>query len=431
MISIGGIIGAGIFVGSGAAIEVAGPGVLVSYALCGLLIFVIMRMLGEMAVARPGVGSFAGYAALALGSWAGFVSGWLYCYFWVVTIAIEAIAGAKIMGLVVPVPMWLGAAALILLMALVNLLSVRVYGEFEFWFAALKLATIVGFIGVGLGWIVLAGPGVAGAWHHVVAHGGVFPMGWQSVFTAVPVVIFSMMGSEVATIAAAETDDPAGNVVRAGRTVSLRILVFYVGAVGVIVAILPWNLVVPGLSPFTQALTRINFPAAGLLMTVVVFTAIVSCLNSAIYITSRMLFELAGRGDAPARLGLVTSRRVPRAAILAGCGLGLVVAMGSVVSPGRIFVFLLQSSGAIILLVYLLIVLAEMALRRQLEAAGAVLTVRVWAFPYASLAAAGGILGVLALMAATPGLRVQVGLGLLGFAVAWLAWRLRRVPAPV
>ena len=424
MISIGGIIGAGIFVGSGAAIAVAGPAVVLSYALCGGLIFVIMRMLGEMAVARPGVGSFSGYAALGLGPWAGFVSGWLYVYFWATTIAIEAIAGAKILGTVVAVPVWAGAVGLIGLMTLVNLLSVRAYGEFEFWFAALKLATIIVFIGVGLGWVAWAGPGLA--WRHVVAHGGVFPLGWGAVFTAIPVVIFSMMGSEVATIAAAETDDPAGNVVRAGRSVSLRILVFYVGAVGVIVAILPWHRVVPGLSPFTQALRAIHVPAAGLVMNAVVFTAILSCLNSAIYVTSRMLFEMAGRGDAPALVGRVTALRVPRAAILAACGFGVAVAMGSVISPNGIFVFLLQSSGAIILLVYLLIALAEIGLRRRLKAAGAVPSVRVWLFPYVSLAAVGGIVGVLALMAATPGLRVQVLLGLAGFGVALGMFRLRR-----
>ncbi len=424
MISIGGIIGAGIFVGSGAAIAVAGPAVLLSYALCGLLIFVIMRMLGEMAVARPGVGSFAGYAALGLGDWAGFVSGWLYVYFWATTIAIEAIAGAKILGTVVAVPVWLAATGLIGLMMLVNLLSVRAYGEFEFWFAALKLATIIGFIGVGAAWIFWAGPRLA--WAHVVAHGGVFPLGWGAVFTAIPVVIFSMMGSEVATIAAAETEDPAGNVVRAGRTVSLRIMVFYIGAVGVIVAILPWRRVTPGLSPFTQALSAIHVPAAGLVMTWVVFTAILSCLNSAIYVTSRMLFEMAGRGDAPAGLAQVTARRVPRVALLAGCGFGLVVAMGSVFSPNGIFVFLLQSSGSIILLVYLLIALGEIGLRRRLTRAGAVLKLRVWAFPYVSLAAVGGILGVLGLMAATPGLRVQVALGLAGFGVALAGYGVRR-----
>ncbi len=424
MISIGGIIGAGIFVGSGAAIAVAGPAVLLSYALCGGLIFVIMRMLGEMAVARPGVGSFSGYAALGLGDWAGFVSGWLYVYFWATTIAIEAIAGAKILGTVVAVPVWLAAPGLIGLMTLVNLLSVRAYGEFEFWFAALKLATIIGFIGVGLGWICWAGPGLA--WRHVVAHGGVFPLGWGAVFTAIPVVIFSMMGSEVATIAAAETEDPAGNVVRAGRTVSLRIMVFYVGAVGVIVSIVPWHRVVPGLSPFTQALSAIHVPAAGLVMNWVVFTAILSCLNSAIYVTSRMLFEMARRGDGPAALGGLTGRHVPWVAILAGCGFGVLVALGSVFSPNGIFVFLLQSSGSIILLVYLLIALAEIGLRRRLTRAGVTLRVRVWAFPYVSLACVGGILAVLGLMAATPGLRVQVALGLAGFGVALAAFWLRR-----
>ncbi|MDE8343955.1 MAG: amino acid permease, partial [Acidocella sp.] len=220
-------------------------------------------------------------------------------------------------------------------------------------------------------------------------------------------------------------------VVRAGQTVSLRILVFYVGAVGVIVAILPWRAVVPGVSPFAQVLQRMGFSAAGVLMTVVVFTAIVSCLNSAIYVTSRMLFELARRGDAPARFGRLNRAQVPWAAIMAGCGLGAAVVATSMFSPNGIFVFLLQSSGAIILLVYMLIGLAELGLRRRLMAAGTVVTVRVWGFPYVSLAAVGGIMAVLGLMVATPGLRVQVALGVGGFGVAWLAYGIRRRYQPV
>jgi L-asparagine transporter-like permease len=426
MISLGGIIGAGIFVGSSAAINIAGPAVLFTYALCGGLVFVIMRMLGEMAVSRPGLGSFTAYTALGLGPWAGFVTGWLYFYFWIITIAVEALAGAKILEPFIPAPVWVTSAGLIALMTGVNLMSVRTYGECEFWFATGKVATILAFIGIGLLYIFVSGPGVPQLLHNFTAHGGLFPTGWPTVFTAIPVVIFSMMGSEVATIAAAETEHPARNVVRAGRTVSLRILFFYVGSMAVIAAVLPWDQVVPGYSPFTAAFSRMRFPHADLLMSAVVFTAVVSCLNSAIYVTSRMLFEMAQRGDAPARFGHISASRVPRLAILAGSFAGFAVVVSSILSPGGIFVFLLQSSGAIILSVYLLIALAEISLRKRKEAAGETLAVKVWLFPYISYTLVGGILAVFVLMAVTPAQMLQVALSTLTFVCATLAYFLRR-----
>jgi len=426
MISLGGIIGAGIFVGSSAAIHIAGPSVLFSYMICGALVFVIMRMLGEMAVARPGVGSFTGYAALGLGPWAGFVSGWLYFYFWVVTIAVEAMAGAKILSDLVPLPEWAWSCVLIAAMTSVNLMSVRAYGEFEFWFAALKVLTITGFILLGAGWIVGFGPGLGAIHTTFEAHGGLFPLGIGMVFAAIPTVIFSMMGSEVATIAACETEDPAGNVVRAARTVTLRILFFYLGSIAVIVTIVPWDRIIPPHSPFVSAMEAIHVPGAAAFITAVVFTAVVSCLNSAVYVTSRMLFEMAGRGDAPALFARVSGSRVPALAILAAAVCGVLVVATSIVSPDRVFVFLLQSSGAIILSVYLLIALAQIALRRRLEAAGEVLAVKVWLFPWVSYVLVGGILAVLAMMALIPDQAVQVGLCALMFVAALVGYWVRR-----
>ena len=426
MISLGGIIGAGIFVGSSAAIHIAGPAVLFTYAMCGTLVFVIMRMLGEMAVAQPGIGTFTGYAKLGLGPWAGFVAGWLYFYFWVVTIAVEAIAGANMLAPFVAAPVWVLAFALVVLTTLINLMSVRAYGEVEFWFAGLKVATIVGFILLGAGFIFGFGPGVGSIASTFHAHGGMFPLGVGTVFTAIPVVIFSMMGSEVATIAAVETEHPAQNVVRAGRTVTLRILFFYLGSIAVIVSIVPWDQVVPGHSPFADVMARIHVPGAAAFMGVVVFTAVASCLNSAIYVTSRMLHEMAERGDAPAIFAKVSGRRVPAVAIAVSSIAGLAVVLTSIVSPDKVFVFLLQSSGAIILSVYMLIALAQIALRRRLQAQGVLLSVKVWLFPWISYALVAGIVAVLALMAATPDQRVQVGLCAALFAGAVAAYALRR-----
>lgn len=429
MISLGGIIGAGIFVGSSAAINIAGPSVIFTYMLCGLLVYTIMRMLGEMAMSQPGVGTFTGYATLGLGPWAGFTSAWLYFYFWIVTIAIEAIAGANILLPIIHGPIWAISSALIFLAMMVNLLSVRLYGEFEFWFAALKVATIVGFVLLGLGWIIVFGPGTSQIISSFQASGGLFPLGAKAVFSAVPVVMFSMMGGEVATIAAVETEDPARNVVRAGRTVTLRILFFYVGSIGIIMTIVPWSTVIPGNSPFTQTLTIIGVPGVTAFMTVVIFTAIASCLNSATYITSRMLFEMAGRGDSPAMFRQISKNQVPSKAIVTASVLGFLVVLSSIISPKGVFVFLIQSSGAIILLVYLIIAASQIALRRRLENAGRALQVKVWLFPWVSYACIIGIILIFILMAEMSEQLRQVSLSVGMFAATVMVYFLWKKPS--
>jgi GABA permease len=430
MISFGGIIGAGLFVGSSAAINIAGPSVMISYALSGVLVFLIMRMLGEMAVARPGVGSFAEYAALSLGHWAGFMTGWLYWYFWVITVGVETIAGANLLhqmlGSALAAPTWLIGLVLISVMTATNLFSVRAYAEFEFWFASLKVGAIAVFIVVGLAYIFGFGPGLAATGQVLTSHGGLFPKGLAAPFAAIPVVIFSMMGSEVATIAAAETEKPAENVARAGRTVSLRILVFYVLSIGVIVSVLPWDSLKPGFSPFTATLQAIHIPGAALVMSVVAVTAVLSCLNSGLYITSRMLYELACRGDAPAMFAATSSSRVPRAGILFGTAAGFLAALAEILSPGQVFLFLVDTSGAIILFIYMLIALGEIRLRQSLEARGEVVTLRMWLFPWLSYAVVGGIAAVLASMAFVPDQRIQIALSTLSVVVIIAAFAIRR-----
>jgi GABA permease len=427
LISLGGIIGAGLFVGSGAAIAMAGPSVLISYALSGLLVFLIMRMLGEMAVAKPGIGTFAEYAALGLGPWARFLTGWLYWYFWVITVGVETIAGATLLQHWVAAPVWLIGLALIVVMTATNLLSVRTYGEFEFWFASLKVAAIAVFIVLGLGYLVAFGPGPQAALHQLLGHGGFFPKGIGAPLVAVPVVIFSMMGSEVATIAAAETAEPARNVTRAARTVSLRILAFYVASIAIIVSAAPWDSVVPGDSPFTRTLEIMNIPGAAAAMSVIAVTAVLSCLNSGLYITSRMLHELARRGDAPRLFAATSARRVPRLGILFGTAAGFGAALASIVSPNGVFLFLINTSGAIILFIYAVIALGEIRLRRRLERQGERLQLRMWLFPWLSYAVIAGIGAVLALMAFTPGQTVQLALSGFSVVVALLALAVRRI----
>jgi GABA permease len=435
MIALGGIIGAGIFVGSSAAINIAGPGVVLSYALGGMLVFFIMRMLGEMAHAKPGLGSFAEYAALGLGRWAAFMTGWLYWYFWVITVGVETIAGAKLLqpwlhnsGLELPI--WEIGLVLVSMMTATNLFSVRTYGELEFWFALLKVASITVFILLGIAFLAFFGPTLAHTYQTVTGDGGVFPNGLQTVLTAIPIVIFSMMGSEVATIAAVESTQPAKNIARAVRTVALRILIFYVLSITVVIAIVPWRTLPIGFSPFIVALNAMHIPGAAPVMAVIVLTAVLSCLNSGIYITSRMLHELARIGDAPKSFAATAGNRVPRLGIILGSAVGFLAATASIVSPNGVFLFLINTSGAIILIIYMIIALGEIRLRHRLEAEGLQLSLKMWLFPWLSWGVVAGIGVVLVLMAITPDLRKQLFWSTVSVAIVGIAYVIRQRIAP-
>src|SRR5271163_2244010 len=222
MIALGGVIGAGLFVGSGVVIKDTGPAAFLTYAICGVLIILVMRMLGEMAAANPSTGSFADYAADALGGWAGFSVGWLYWYFWVIVVGFEAIAGGAVISYWIHAPLWLLSLILMVGMTATNLFSVAAFGEFEFWFAGVKVAAIVVFLALGSLFVLGAWPRHGIDFSNLTSHGGFFPHGVGTVFAAISVVISAMVGAEVATIAAAETADPERAVARATRSVVVR-----------------------------------------------------------------------------------------------------------------------------------------------------------------------------------------------------------------
>src|SRR6201997_109634 len=352
MIAIGGVIGGGLFVGSGVVIGSTGPGVFLTYILSGVLIILVMRMLAEMAVAKPSTGSFADYSRDALGNWAGFSVGWLYWYFWVIVVGFEAIAGAKIVQYWIGLPLWLSALIFMILMTATNLLSVSSYGEFEFWFAGIKVAAIVVFIALGSLFVLGLWPHKSTDISNLWTHGGFMPMGIGAITVGIVTVIFSMVGPEITTIAAAESADPQRAVARAANSVIMRILLFYVCAVFLLVTIMPWNDKSVAASPFVAAFTKMGIPYADHLMNVVVLTAVLSCLNSGMYTASRMLFVLAARQEAPLALVRLTRRGVPAAAILASSIFGFLCVVAAAISPDLIFNFLMNSAGSIALFVY-------------------------------------------------------------------------------
>ncbi|WP_067833439.1 amino acid permease [Actinomadura kijaniata] len=427
MLAIGGAVGAGLFVGSGNVIRTAGPAAILSYAAAGLLVLFVLRALGEMVVARPVAGSLAEYARMALGPAAGFTIGWLYWYLYVILVGAEAVAGAAILASWIDLPQWLLAAALLLVMTAVNLVSVRSFGEFEFWFASIKVVAILVFALLGVLYLLGLWPDAPGGLGNLTGHGGLAPNGVTSVFTAIVAVMFAFGGTEIVTIAAAESDEPGPAVARATNNVLYRVGLFYVLSIFLVVAILPWNDAHVLESPFVSALDTMGIPAAGTIMQAIILTAVLSVLNSAIYVSSRMLYVLTRDGDAPAGLVKLNRNGVPVRAILLGTVAAWGAVVASYVSPDEVFKFLMNSIGVILAFVYLAIMLSQLRLRARLRREDpASLTYRMWAFPYLSWLTVAALLAVLVSMALMPGQRSQLAASLVSLAVVAALYPLRR-----
>src|ERR1700735_1158665 len=432
MISISGIIGAGLFVSTSTSIMAGAPASFISYAICGLLILLVMRMLAEMATALPHVRSFTEFARAGLGEGAGFVVGWLYWYFWVLVVPVEAIAGAKILQSWIPFsPLQIGLG-LMTVMTGVNLMSARSYAEFEFWFASIKVAAILVFVVIAasfaFGWTAPSGPTFA----NLVNYGGFTPSGWIAVIGAAPTVFFAMTGAEITTVAAAESAQPGRAIAKMTTTVIWRILIFYVVSVFLIVSVVPWNTVRSGESPFTLALNTMHVPGASIIMSVIILTAVLSCLNSAFYVSSRVLFILAERGDAPQSLVKLNKRRVPVVSVLIGAAAGFLGIIAATEAPQKVFDFLLSSSGALIVFVYMITAAAQVALRRRRERNGeAKPAVSMWLFPYLSYATIACMAAVLIAMAFHPGQRQDFNASCITLGVAVVAYLIvRRLRQP-
>ncbi|MGI5140013.1 MULTISPECIES: amino acid permease [unclassified Streptomyces] len=404
MIAIGGVIGAGLFVGSSSGIATAGPGILLSYALVGTLVVLVMRMLGEMSAANPTSGSFSAHADRALGRWAGFSIGWLYWFFWVVVLAVEATAGAKILADWIPaVPQWGWALIVMAVLTATNLVSVGSYGEFEFWFAGIKVVAIGAFIVIGALAIFGVLPGVhsdQASFGNLTGHGGFLPNGPGTILTGVLLVVFSFMGSEIATLAAGESEDPRRAVTKSTNSIIWRIAVFYLGSILVVVSLVPWNdPAIAKKGSYVAALDSLGIAHAGQIMNFIVLTSVLSCLNSGLYTASRMAFSLGQRGDAPKAFARTTGRGVPMTAIVVSVLFGFLAVFFNYKYPDSVFLFLVNSSGAVALFVWLVICFSQLRMRKIIQReAPEKLIVKMWLYPYLTWAAAAVIVFVLGYM---------------------------------
>ncbi|MEU9989738.1 amino acid permease [Streptomyces sp. NPDC048045] len=432
MIALGGVIGAGLFVGSGAGIAAAGPSIVIAYAVSGLLVMLVMRMLGEMSAAYPSSGSFSAHAERAMGPWAGFTAGWSFWVLLCTAVGLEGMGAASIVqGWLPGTPQWMWVALFMVVFCGANLAAVKNFGEFEFWFAALKVGAISLFL--ILGGLAIAGvlPGTdsPGA-SNLTGQGGFLPNGSEGLVIGLLASVFAYGGLETVTIAAAESENPVKGVAIAVRTAMWRIALFYIGSMAVIVTLVPWDdksVVTDG--PYVAALKQIGIPGADQLMNVVILVALLSAMNANIYGSSRIAYSLVERGQGPKVLAKV-SGGVPRVAVLTSCVLGFVCVMLSYWRPDDIFKWLLNMIGAVILVVWIFIAVSQLLLRRRIEReTPEKLVVRMWAFPVLTWVALAGMAAIFVLMAREPDTRVQLcstgGMTLLLAAVGYARQRVR------
>ncbi|MDX2593394.1 MULTISPECIES: amino acid permease [Streptomyces] len=408
MIALGGVIGSGLFVGSGAGIAAAGPSIVVAFALSGLLVMLVMRMLGEMSAAYPSSGSFSAHAERAIGPWAGFAAGWSFWVLLCTAVGMEGIGAAKIVqGWLPGTPQWMWVALFMVVFCGTNLAAVKSFGEFEFWFAALKVGAISLFL-------VLGALAVAGVLPGTDSPGAsnltdFLPHGSEGLVIGLLASVFAYGGLETVTIAAAESEDPVRGVANAVRTAMWRIALFYVGSMAVVVTLVPWDskeIVTKG--PYVAALDHLGIPGAGQLMNVVVLVALLSAMNANTYGSSRIAHSLVRRGMGPKALAKV-SGGVPRVAVLVSSAFGFACVLLSYWRPDDVFAWLLNMIGAVILVVWIFIAVSQLVLRRRMERDPAQRpAVRMWGFPWLTWVALAGMAAIFVLMARQPDTRVQL-----------------------
>ncbi len=415
LMSLGAAIGVGLFLGSATAIKTAGPGILLGYAFSGMIMFFIMRALGEVAIQKPVAGSFSAYARDYLGQLAGFITGWNYWFLWVVTCMAEITAVGIYMEYWFPaIPRWIWALAALVMMTAVNVITVKAYGELEFWFALIKIVTIVAMILVGAGMIIfgLGNGGIATGISNLWNHGGFFPNGIKGVLLSLQMVMFAYLGIEMIGVTAGEVKNPQKSLARAIDTVFWRILIFYVGALFVIMAIYPWEEIGTKGSPFVLTFKQIGIQSAAGIINFVVLTAALSSCNSGIFSTARMLFNLAEYGEAPKRFGKVTKTGVPGFAVLASAAALLIGVLLNYIVPAKVFTWVTSIATFGAIWTWGIILLTQLRYRKTLKPRDVMaLKYKMPLFPYSSYIALAFLVFVVALMAFSPDTRIALIIG--------------------
>ncbi len=402
MMGLGSAIGAGLFLGTGVGIAAAGPAVLIAYVIAGFITVCFMQMLAEMVAARPSSGTFSTYAEQAFGRWAGFAIGWLYWFMMIMIMAVEITGASAIVGQWFGISPWIPALVAIAFFTVINFAAVKNFGEFEFWFALIKVLVIVAFLGIGVAlWLgLLPSGGFVGLSN--VSEVGFMPHGWAGVATALLAVAFAFGGIELVTVAAAESEDPEAGVHSAIRSIIWRISIFYIGSVLLIVLLLPFNEIggadSAADSPFTAVLELANIPGAVGIMEAVIVVALLSACNTQIYGSSRFLQNLAVRGDAPTAFAQTDNRGVPVRAVVVSVFFGFVAVALQYWNPPGLLPFLLNAVGGCLIVLWIAVALSFVRLHPKLVENGEITDVRMWApsvLPWIMVVLAGGVIALM------------------------------------
>lgn len=409
LIALGGAVGTGLFLGIAATIKMAGPSVLLGYAIGGIIAFLIMRQLGEMVVEEPVAGSFSHFAYKYWGDFAGFASGWNY---WVLYVLV-AMAELTAVGIYVQywwpdIPTWVSAAVFFLVINAINLANVKVYGEMEFWFAIIKVVAIIGMIVFG-GWLLLSGQGgpeatVTNLW----AQGGFFPNGITGLVMAMAVIMFSFGGLELVGITAAEADNPETSIPRATNQVIYRILIFYIGSLAILLSLYPWGKVVEGGSPFVMIFHNLDSNVVATILNIVVLTAALSVYNSCVYCNSRMLYGLAKQGNGPKALLTVDRRGVPVIAIGISAAATALCVLINYLIPGKAFELLMALVVSALVINWAMISLAHLKFRQAKAQEGVQTKFKALLYPLGNYICLLFLTGILVIMFMTPGIQISV-----------------------
>lgn len=412
MMGLGSAIGAGLFLGTGVGISVAGPAILLAYIFAGLIVVFVMQMLGEMAAARPASGSFSTYGQMAFGHWAGFMLGWMYWFMLTMVMGAEITGASAIMAQWFGVAPWIPALVCVVLFSIINLAGVRGFGEFEFWFAFIKVAVIGLFLAIGALLIFGLWPNSqpVGLDNFIGEH-GFMPNGISGVAAGLLAVAFAFGGIEIVTIAAAESEQPSESIKTAVRSVIWRISLFYLGAVVVICFLLPYESISgadsAADSPFTLILGMAHVPGVVGFMETIIVLALLSAFNAQIYGTSRFVYSLAQRGDAPRWFRGTNSHGVPIPAILLSVFFSFLSVALQLSDQKELIGMLFNAVGGCLMVIWFMIALSQIKLRRELEAEGE-LRVKMWGFPVLSWVTVAMLAALLLLMLSDAGARMQI-----------------------
>jgi amino acid transporter, AAT family len=425
LIALGGAIGVGLFLGSAKAIQNAGPGLILGYAIGGLVIFFIMRALGELLLYRPVAGSFVVYADEFIGPFAGFATGWSYWFTWVVTGMAELTAIGVYVGYWLPdLPQWISVLAALIMLYGANMLAVRVFGEMEFWFALIKVAMIVMLIVGGLA-VILFHVGDLGAtvgFSNLWSHGGFLPFGVLGVLLTFQMVMYGFQGVELIGVTAGEAEKPEVVLPRATNSIVYRILIFYIGALIVIMSLVPWTQIDPRISPFVLVFDRMGISGAADIVNLVVITAAMSSSNSGLFSTGRMLHALSQMKQAPSAFGAINRRHLPAFAITVSAALMLVGVVLNYLVPDQVFIWVTSIALIGTLWTWAIIVLAHLGYKKAVhEGRAHSVAFKMPGAPLANWLVVGFLIVVAALLSIDPGTRVAlyvapIWFGLLGVA---------------